>query len=235
MAKKVDEELADPYMREIAALIPNCLATKTEQDPLWTDIYGEWQIIDPAANAKALGYESSIDLSGYANQYLTFFPEVAITQETAIRSLTGTDAGGIIDATVITTVPMTLLEIFQMIPIGSAPGLPEVVGLGGQGLNYENVLYCRVHTSLVDTTTPTYAGFTRPIEIGQTGSLEATAADKLYVYRIVIPITTVLPSDALTTISCCAQRIALRGTMAEEPTIEYMMRLKRSYELANQV
>jgi hypothetical protein len=32
-----------------------------------------------------------------------------------------------------------------------------------------------------------------------------------------------------------SSRIVIPGTIKEEPKLEYMMRLKRSYELANQV
>lgn len=230
MAKKVDSELADPYMRNISAEIPACIAIKTEPDLEWNSLFGQWRSV--SANPLIVGYESSIDLSGYANQSLTFFPEFSVTQENPQRSLLGSEAGGIIDATVITSAPMALTDVVTLIGNSSAPGYPDVAG-NGDNLIYEQVMFCRVHLSSVDTSL--LNNFTKPIDVTQMGSLEPTAADKLYVYRVVIPIPTVTSGTAYTVLGCPAQRITLRGTMAEEPTIEYMMRLKRSYELANQV
>jgi hypothetical protein len=71
--------------------------------------------------------------------------------------------------------------------------------------------------------------------MGQLGSLEPTAADKLFASRIVMPYGKVANTILMTSMASPAQRVGFRGMMAEEPTLEYMMRLKRSYELANQV
>jgi hypothetical protein len=232
MPKKVNDELADPYRRDITAVIPACIVTKQEVDPTWSDIQGSWREVPSLPYS--LYYEETIDLSGYANQYLTFFIDGAITQEHPVRSLTGSEAAGMYDATVITTVPLDIDEYLQDIIFETSPGMPDVVGTG-TSLNPETVLYSRIHVSLADTATPSSTGILRPIDVGQLGTLESTAADKLFVYRIVFPVASVAQGIGFTTMLAPAQRIILQGTMAEEPTIEYMMRLKRSYELANQV
>ena len=95
--------------------------------------------------------------------------------------------------------------------------------------------FSRIRLDLVDQNLISATGFTKPIEITQVGSLQPTAADKLFLYAIAIPNPTVTGSTSYTTMSVPACRVGFFGTMAEEPTIEYMMRLKRSYELANQV
>ena len=72
---------------------------------------------------------------------------------------------------------------------------------------------------------------------------EPTAADKLYCYRIVqIQADGLLPTDpsgGLTPgqsyISIPAARQLIAGRINEESELVYMQRLKRSYELANQV
>tara|TARA_B100000085_G_scaffold244993_1_gene237847 strand:- start:40 stop:717 length:678 start_codon:yes stop_codon:yes gene_type:complete len=64
-------------------------------------------------------------------------------------------------------------------------------------------------------------------------SLEPTAADTLYCYRIFS-----IPDAAQTSIAQLAmppKRVLMSITTEEEPELSYMMRLKRSYELANQV
>lgn len=232
MAKKVDDELADPYRRDISVMIPACSATKPEVDPDWNSVQGAWLPI--ASATLGLYYEDSIDLSGYANQYLTFFIENAITQESPIRSLTGAGAAGMLDATVVSTVPLDIDEYLVDLLLLTSPGMPNVTGTG-TNITPENTLYSRIMVSLLDSATPSDIGVLRPIDVGQLGTLEATAADKLFVYRIVLPLGQTTGTTDYTTIGAPAQRIVLQGTMAEEPTIEYMMRLKRSYELANQV
>ena len=232
MAKKVDDELANPYRRDITTMIPSCVATKAEQSPVWEDIEGSW--LPVPILPYCLYYEDSIDLSGYANQYLTFFIDGAITQEHPVRGLTGQEAGGMYDATIITTVPLDVGEYLNDLVFLSSPGMPGIVGTG-TSLSPETVLYSRIVCSLADTATPSSTGILRPNGAGQLGTLESTAADKLFVYRIVVPLATVSQGIGFTSIAAPAQRIVLQGTMAEEPTIEYMMRLKRSYELANQV
>lgn len=64
-------------------------------------------------------------------------------------------------------------------------------------------------------------------------SLEPTAADTLYCYRILF----MPPADTsnITNISIAPNRVLMSISTEEEPTLSYMMRLKRSYELANQV
>lgn len=243
MAKKVDEELADPYERIISTEIPAGIASRdpaTAPDSEWETVYGAWQAIPNSENS--MFYETSIDLSGYANQSLTFFPESGFRQQAPYSAITGATAAGLIEATIITTVPMSAVDILNAIALGTTPALPQVfesdptqpATLNDPGLMWSNVLYCDVRLGLVDIGTPSNTGFVKPTQAGQTGSLQATAADKLYVYKVLRPLNTVAPTD-LSSIASGAERVGLIGVMAQEPTVEYMMRLKRSYELANQV
>ena len=69
-------------------------------------------------------------------------------------------------------------------------------------------------------------------------SLEPTAADCIYCYRILF-----LPASkrdgtsiaGMDDIVIPATRVMLNSMTSQEPELEYLMRLKRSYELANQV
>lgn len=118
--------------------------------------------------------------------------------------------------------------------LGSAPGLPSypITGYEATPQDWSTVPYCRSRLDILDST---LAQQTRPVEQSQLGSLQPTAADKLFIYRIVIPLSTVVDNTALTELFVSAQRVGFRGMMAEESQLQYMMRLKRSYELANQV
>ena len=64
----------------------------------------------------------------------------------------------------------------------------------------------------------------------QTGSLDATASDRIYCYRAV----TFLQTQNPCLIAIPSARYLLRAEAKEEPEYEYLMRLKRSYELQNE-
>lgn len=234
MTKKVDDELADPHFRRITSSLPGVQATKGALDLEWDAFSssGAWENLTFIVNG--IYHEDSIDLSGFANQYLTFFIDSAITQENPLRRLVGVDAAGMIDATLITTVPIDVDTYGLELTSGGSPGLPTVVPGESTELDPSTVIYSRIHVSTADTAATSAIGVLLPVDVGQTGTLEATAADKLFVYRIVVPVRQTTGRD-YTFMGAPSQRIILQGTMAEEPTIEYMMRLKRSYELANQV
>ena len=78
----------------------------------------------------------------------------------------------------------------------------------------------------------------RVVDYSDFSSLEPTAADCIYCYRVFI-----LPKaydrttqpNGLDVFRAPAKRVLLNAMTDKEPELEYMMRLKRSYELANQV
>lgn len=67
-------------------------------------------------------------------------------------------------------------------------------------------------------------------------SLEPTTADTLYCYRVLsLPQSFVGTYTRFYSLLIPSRRVILSSLIDEEPYLEYMMRLKRSYELANQV
>lgn len=231
---KVTDELSEPYGRTISTMIPSLILEKNETDPEWTIYRNGWLPLPGIALASY--YQDSIDLSGYALQDMTFFPELGFLQESPLRSITGSEAAGIWDATIISSVPLDVNSLFLELLYASGPGLTP---LGGIGINdpsdWSQILYCKIRNDSLDSSLASALGYTKPVDMGQLGSLEPTAADKLFVSRIVMPYGKVANTILMTSIASPAQRVGFRGMMAEEPTLEYMMRLKRSYELANQV
>lgn len=225
MAKKVDEELADPYQRIISETIGYVILQKGPADTEWNFSGGDEQWQPVPGYPLAMSWESAIDLSGYANQSLTFFPETGFLQESPVIAL---DNGAAIHMmTIITSVPQDIDTLWSLLIVG---GVPSVTAE-----DWETILYCRIDTFTADTGMPSSFNYLSPQNSGQTGSLSPTAADKLYVYRIAMPIEIVATTTDFTRMQIPACRVGFVGQMAEEPTLEYMMRLKRSYELANQV
>ena len=74
----------------------------------------------------------------------------------------------------------------------------------------------------------TYPQMMRTEQASIFSSGEPTAASKLYCYRIIVPLT---DGAGATTLQVPAARFYLTGVKDNEPDLEYMMRLKRSYEL----
>lgn len=238
MAKKVDDDLADPYERVIRDMIPMCRVFKGAEEDNWsnTDFLQGWTLVPiDGSPLNALGYESSIDLSGYANQSLTFFPQTGFLQ-TALPYRVNTDADdgtGLCQiVTLVSTVPLDLSIVATQIITSTGPGLLSFRDANANVEDYidwSQLLWGQIEYRFANNTLSD-PSFMQLQEVSQIGSLSATAADKLYVYALGIA-----NGVAMTSFTIPAMRIGFMGQMAEEPTLEYMMRLANSYQLANQV
>lgn len=218
--------------------IPGCSVSKaTADDPEWFDltaINGWTPVTLGGAPSLVLGWLGSIDLSGYARDYKTFYPDGGVIQEGPYY--TAFNGYGQTVATVVSSVPINLEQLALTIVSNSTPGLiVSNVALGGAGTNaqnWETTLFCETQVNLINSQLPTL-GICQPITKKQTGSLSPSAAQVLYVAKIVIPAT--VANATGTTLSIPASRVILPGNMDQEPELSYMMRLSRSVELANQV
>jgi hypothetical protein len=152
---------------------------------------------------------SYIDLAGLNIDSKTVFPTAINVQRSTFPALGGPAAAGdayqVLD--VLTSIPVDLTDfatISDWLYIGP--------GMSGTSLNFEHVLYARRQRWTADLDTQS-----------------ATASDRIYSYRLVwIVETTGSPWDRLYTSNV---RHVMSCETAEEPTYQYMMRLKRSYDL----
>jgi len=81
-------------------------------------------------------------------------------------------------------------------------------------------------------------GYYTVFDYNDYSSLEPTAADCIYCYRIFFLPASIRDGTSISgmdNISIPASRVMLNSMTSQEPDLEYLMRLKRSYELANQV
>lgn len=239
MAKKADD-VQEPFTRRISKAIPGVNAQKAAVDPTYSDIYGGWQDMGPIVPL-GLYYQDTIDLSGYARKDLTFYPEIGFNQIGVGPNIFGDDGGELLDCVFITTVPLTdITSLWWWTASGSSPALPQfdtnAIGFQVQdATQWETLLYCEQRLYARNVNVPGGTGFMQLIDRAQLGSLEATAADKLFITRVVLPYSNTAPYHDFTTIAVPPSRVGFIGTMTKESDLEYMMRLKRSYELANQV
>ena len=187
-----------------------------------------WSVIDGAVSI--LSHETQIDLSGYAMDSLTFFPRAVGIQDPGIYTFTNTAGDPTVDSLqvldIVTTVPMDINRVSNAMIANVGPGMIE------SPYDFTPIMFglYRFFTSNTQIAYPDYMQLERSQRFD---SGEATAADKLYCYRIVQMIATELNNTSKIFIPASRQLIG--GVLGEESDLVYMQRLKRSYELANQI
>jgi len=194
--------------------------------------------------------ETTIDLSGYQMDDLTVYFRRSFEQLGGYYYFAWSDDGvlpttGLLEQTIISSVPLSDDNIVSIIATES-PGF--IVNGGWTSTGGFNVgtfdrthiihghLELHVPSSITGSDALDVAGFGYPVHVADNyySSLEPTAADCLYCYRILLT-NDVTQKGVLTQFTAPAKRVILDCFTDKEPYLEYMMRLARSYELANQV
>lgn len=213
--------------------IPPAAFTKLAEEPEWTGITAGngWSQLP---GSLTVYWEGSIDLSGYARDYKTFYPVGGIVQEGPYSY----EQGGSISIVyyIVSSVPIDAETVqLQLSSALSGPGFINQGFVGAAGYsdaqNWETVIFAESQMLVTNQNIlPNTAGLQQRLDRNQSGSLSPTAGQVLYCMKMVIPFAT----DQIS-IGIPASRVILPGTMDQEPELEYMMRLSRSIELANQV
>ena len=159
------------------------------------------------------------DLGGLAMEEKTVFPS-GITCQRGNSPLLEAAAPGdnFIMLDVLTTIPIDITnDVLNWFNVGA--------GFPGSTLNFEHVLYMRGQRWTVDV--DTNSSFPLKADEWQSGSMAPTASDRVYSYRVVLVNT----GNSSTRIITPTGRHVMQVDVIEEPTFEYLMRLKRSYDL----
>jgi len=210
--------------RRLTALHPRLNATYN--GATWDGLNG-WSVLDLAGTQFA--HETVIDLSGYAMGSLTFFPTSVGIQDPGVYLVRGTSDptfSGLQVLDIITSVPMDLSTVSSLQAQGAGPGMLA------SKYEFETILFGMYRFFSTNINIP-YQNYVQLERSQRFDSGEPTAADKLYCYRIVNLAVSGLDPESRLSIPAARQLIA--GVMGEESDLVYMQRLKRSYELANQV
>jgi len=184
-------------------------------------------------NGRYLWASTYFDLSGYNQAFLTTFPtNIAVQESGSIRikeDNTSTTTGCIM-LDIITEESLTEVEISTLaqnvILKETSPSFPE------GPLEFQQVIYGRYRMFAQDGQiwTSTQGNLT-VINEEQFGSASPTTCDKLWIYRIIIPLGGfALDGDDYVIIP--AVRYILGATIAQEDDLPFLMRQKRSFELA---
>ena len=193
----------------------------------WNNLNG-WQVLNAAETR--FGHETVIDLSGYAIDSLTFFPQAIGLQDPGFYTYNPGEASsynGMTVLDIVTSVPMDLDTVANAQGIGQGPGML------GSLYEFETILFGMFRFFTGNLNIP-YANYQQLERSQRFDSGEPNASDKLYCYRIVSLLSDG-PPEPSSRFGVPAARQIIGGTMGEESELVYMQRLKRSYELANQV
>ena len=193
----------------------------------WNNLNG-WTVLNAAETRFA--HETVIDLSGYAMESLTFFPAAIGLQDPGFYTYfpgDGSTYNGMQVLDIVTSVPMDLDTVANSQGLGRGPGML------GSDYEFETILFGMFRFFTANTNIP-YRNYQQLERSQRFDSGEPNAADKLYCYRIVTLLSDG-PPEPTSRFAVPAARQLIGGAMDAESELVYMQRLKRSYELANQV
>ena len=182
----------------------------------WTDTNGYLSL-----SPDALFLSRTIDLNGWAMNDYTFGTVRSQYQDPGIYSSNAVSA------------KTEVMEIISDVPISIAALTiikdnlgSRTPGMLGSFQDFTTIIYGNYRVYVPNASLAAFSGFLQLVSGGSFGSKEPTASATLYCYRIIK--CAGLPGETLTAPAC---RIGLFGAFYLEGDIEYMMRLKRSYEL----
>jgi len=160
------------------------------------------------------------DLAGMSQREKTLFFEGAAVQEVVPPSAGAPAAGdGIIVIDLMTTSPLTDEEaLAYVVSANMAPSDSKI--------SFEQTIYGRIRVWSVDLDYQSSGYYTLQAD-NQTGSLKATASDRIYCYRVAF----MGADNSNGAHSVYGARYLLRAEAKEEAEYQYLMRLRRSYEL----
>jgi len=219
----------------------------------WSTPQG-WQFTNVPGNAAYI--QDEIDIGGLTTtQEETFFPEAATVQNSPFylapgvipRDPTGDPASGYVpwgnlfEYVLITEVPfkvekwMADQQYLGFFPEITCPGIsPRRTTDQNSTVGFENILYGRVQMIATNTSLPGQAGVV--YSSNEFGSMTPTASDRLYVTRMIFfrPLGGFGIPNA-SAIQLPHMRIILVGSGKEENDLSYIMRLRNSYLLQQDV
>ena len=214
---------------DIEAVIPAC-------DAIFDLASTSWNRIGPnrfsqkgvtTAIGKCLIHESTIDMSSFFVQKRTFFPGELITQNPGIvlcgpTSADWNDAASVLVYDIITSVPVNQQILADAIVDNNYPGLPSFP------LDNQFIMYACLKIYAANSTT-SFPGYMQLLQSSNSGGGLPTAAEKLHVYRVIIPQSNTQILNGAT-LKVPAIRYNIKGVSEEEDELAHIYRLRQSYE-----
>lgn len=182
---------------------------------------------------KFFAYQTSIDVSGWGNQGLSFFPIQAGIQEGSTYNYLVDDSLRVIDLISDCPLDVAAFAVPNLADITerTVPGLLERVNLDGlrtfPPLGWENVLYG--NDRLFQHNNNLQGTLVLPVSSRDFGSMNPTASDKLYVTRILV-LDVGITTQVGGILDVPKTRFIMKGQLKEESDLSYVFRLKDSFK-----
>ncbi len=178
----------DDNDRTLRIEIPGCIVNKSPEDPEWSPVnsaFNGWTVIPTGTNQ--LFWQGTIDLSGYARDYKTFYPAGGVIQEGPYySSLQGV---GQVVLTVVSSVPLDEVAMVTQMAANGGPGFLDSItaATGTNQQNCETVIFGESQVNLINGQLPLTLGMCKALTNKQFGSLSPAAGQVLYVMKMVLP------------------------------------------------
>ena len=173
------------------------------------------------AGTSILYTEAYFDCSAYMRDGLTLFP-IGVTIQDPGRYLSSNANVPMQVLDIVSQVRLDPTEVFNNLGNGSVPGM------SGTTDDWTQIIWGQYRTLLGQASFQSAGTEFLTASAGLFGSGAPTTAEKLWVYRFVV-LPGAVESDHLT---LPASRIIMSAVVAEEKELAFLMRQKRSYELA---
>ena len=183
----------------------------------WTPLNG-WV---SSTNNDMLMYESYIDTSGYATDDLTVFP-LGVTLQDPGRYLCSNNTVAVQVLDIISQERLDLDEVATWVAANNMPGMPAT------DVDFTQIMWGQYRTMLGQASFQAAGTEYLAASVGLFGSGSPSTAQKLYCYRFIV----LAGSQEGDTLEIPASRFILQAVVAGEAELEFLMRQKRSYELA---
>jgi len=237
-------------------ILRGCTATYTVAPPNngWYVDNTPWERVD----GNHIYTQDTIDIGGMTTtQEETFFPQAATVQNSPFYSAPGcidripgddrsglAPYGALFEWVLITESPFNAQkwigdQSYSIVGQSfdtqfTCPGIePRRTTDQNSTIGFDNILYGRVQMIANNTSLPQQAGVVYATE--EFGSMTPTASDRLYVTRIVKVQTYGIAPSANFTIQVPHMRVIIVGSGKEENDLSYIMRLRQSYKLAQEL
>ena len=209
--------------RVLRKILPGTFGRVTipENNPTFPGDQNNWHYALTDDGAYYVFYQQSyFDLSGYTVEQETTFPAAVVFQEMEVPWVNGGAFIHVVDY-------VTKTNISEADLTDSVSGFPVFVGQPGSRFDLEEIFYANLtlwRDSLDAGNSPLPAGTTR------WGVGQATAAEKIYITRAFY--LSIGDASVIQQFQAPPCAVVIPCTIVEEPDLEYIMRLKRSHELA---
>ena len=164
--------------------------------------------------------ETYVDLAGIAQDEETIYPDAIQIQESGLgNAISGAAGDSMVTMDIISSVAIDIPATYGDILLNGV-GFPHGPG------DFQHIQYVRTERHTLDLDTASVFPF--KAESNQAGSMAPTASDRLYVYRLVFIYDS---SDTVASVKRQAGRVVMAVDARKEQEYQYLMRLKRSYDL----